>query len=60
VKENTTVRVNQISDGLTFDATQDYQDAQDYIYLYDKKSKTPEDNSTILTLQEKYGISKND
>lgn len=52
-------RVNIISDGLTFDASQDYQDAQKYVSLLGKKHRgklNPEDNTDFSELRKKYGI----
>lgn len=52
-------RVSVISDGLVFDAQKDYEDAQKYISLLDKKhggKLDPQDSTDISDLIKKYGI----
>lgn len=56
VEENTPVRVNQISSGLTFDASSDWQDAQQYMTLIKKKNLSSEEKTLISNLKEKYGL----
>lgn len=60
VEENTPVRVNKISDGLTFDAKKDYQEAQEYISLVHKKNPDTQEKLRISELKKKYGLGEKD
>jgi len=49
-------RVNVISDGLTFDASQDFQDAQRFAALAGKKKLPSREKAELDNLKKKYGI----
>lgn len=53
-------RIHQISQGLTFDASKDYMDSQDFIYLLGNKEKLDSAQLTRLAeLKKSYGITRN-
>lgn len=56
VGEQMMPRINVISDGLTFDASQDYKDAQKFDDIYNKKRLSSADSSELKNLAAKYGI----
>jgi hypothetical protein len=49
-------RVNVISDGLTFDASQDFQDAQKFAALNGKRNLPSGEKTELDNLKKKYGI----
>lgn len=56
VGEKSKVRVNQVSDGQTFDASKDYEDAKKYISFFKKKHLDQDQHSVFTDLQHHYGL----
>jgi len=58
VGEKMMPRISVISDGLTFDASKDFEDAHKFVGLYYKKGLSSQEQLTFSGIRNRYGLDK--